>query len=236
MMADLPGTLARIAEIGYREVEFAGYFGRTPAEIKQLVATNGLVSPSAHISAFNTPDALKADPERAIAEAAEAGHSWIVFPFLDPAHRRTLDQYRLLADAFNAFGERCRANGMRFAYHNHDFEFQAIGGSVPYDLLLTRCDPDVVEFELDIYWATHGGREPHALLAEYPGRFTMCHIKDRAPDGSMADVGAGVIDFAAIFADPNATFLHYFVEHDTPADSMATARNSYAPANAAVNG
>jgi sugar phosphate isomerase/epimerase len=236
MMADLPGTLARIAEIGYREVEFAGYFGRAPAEIKRIVAANGLTAPSSHVSALNTPDALEADPERVIAEAAEAGHRWIVFPFLDPRYRRTLDQYRQLADALNAFGERCHDSGMRLAYHNHDFEFHAVEGTVPYDLLVGRSEPGVVEFEVDLYWARHGGRDPRGLLAQYPERLTMCHIKDSAPDGSMVDVGAGVIDFAAIFADPNARFVHYFVEHDTPKDSMATAARSFGPASAAVNG
>lgn len=235
MMADLPGTLARIAEIGYGEVEFAGYFGRPPAEIKRIVAANGLTAPSSHVSSLNTPDALAHDPERVIAEAAEAGHDWIVFPFLDPGHR-TLDQFRELADALNAFGERCRASDLRFAYHNHDFEFHAIDGTVPYDLLVAGTEPGVVEFELDLYWATHGGRDPRGLLAQYPGRFTMCHIKDSAPDGSMVDVGAGTIDFRAIFADPNASFVHYFVEHDRPKDSMSTAANSFGPASAAVNG
>lgn len=234
MMADLPGALSRIAEIGYREVEFAGYFGAPPAEIRRLVAASGLSAPAAHIGAFTGPDAVRDDPDRWIGEVAEAGHEWLVIPWLDEEDRRTLDQYRELADALNGFAERCRASGLKFAYHNHDFEFRPIDGVQPYDLLMERCDPALVAFELDLYWATHAGRDPRALLAQYPGRFPMCHVKDRAADGSMIDVGAGTIDFAAIFADPNASFVHYFVEHDAPRDSLATAAANFAPAREAI--
>lgn len=230
MAQDVSATLARVAALGYREVEFAGYFGATPAEIRRIVAEAGLTAPAAHISPFPGADQVPANAARWIDEAREAGHQTLVVPWLDPDQRRTLDQFRQLADAMNALGEQCRAAGLDLAYHNHDFEFAALDGAQPYDLLLQRCAPDLVAFELDLYWAVHGGRDPLALLADHPGRFPLCHVKDRATDGRMADVGAGGIDFAAIFASPDAAFRHYFVERDDAPDPFSSAAVSYAGA------
>lgn len=232
MAQDVPGTLARIAAVGYREVEFAGYFDTPPARIRRVLADNGLAAPAAHLNV--APAALRDSPAQWIDAAAEAGHRFLVLPWLDVQERRTLDQYRALADTMNVFAELCRAAGLAFAYHNHDFEFAALDGVPPFDLLMQRCDPDLVGFELDLYWAVHAGRDPRAVLAQYPGRFPLCHVKDRAPGGAMADVGAGTIDFAAIFASPDAAFRHYFVERDDAPDGLASAAASFGPARAAV--
>ena len=127
-------------------------------------------------------------------------------------------------------GEQARAAGIRFAYHNHDFEFARLEGRwLPYDALLERCDPRHVAFEMDLYWITKGGQDPLAYFARWPGRFPMVHVKDSMgpPDNKMADVGAGKIDWKRIFSkEQQAGIKHFFVEHDQPADAFASIRAS----------
>ena len=127
-------------------------------------------------------------------------------------------------------GPMAHAAGMRFAYHNHDFEFKAIDGTRPYDILLNETDPSLVDFEMDLFWVVYGGANPLDLFNQYPKRFPLVHVKDSSgpPDKKMVDVGQGTIDFRSIFAQGDkAGIKHYFVEHDQPADPIATIRNSY---------
>jgi sugar phosphate isomerase/epimerase len=120
---------------------------------------------------------------------------------------------------------------MQLTYHNHAFEFAAVDGRVPYDILLERCDPRFVAFEMDLYWITKGGRDPLAYFARWPGRFPLVHVKDSAgaPEHRMVDVGDGRIPWPAIFARrQQAGIRHSFVEHDNPADPLTSVRRSYA--------
>ncbi len=229
MQRDLPGTLERLAVIGYREVEFAGYFGRSPAEIKRLLEANRLTAPSTHVPF----EAVQANIDKVLDDAAAAGHSWITVPWLGDAHRASPDTWRAVADAFNRAGERAKARGLGFAYHNHDFEFVRAGDIVPFDLLIERTDPALVKFQMDIYWTTRAGGDPLAYIRKHPTRFPMFHVKDSsgAPNHAQTDVGAGVIDFASIFrldASQQNVFRHAFIEHDQPADPLAFAKNSFA--------
>ncbi|MEJ0058324.1 MAG: sugar phosphate isomerase/epimerase [Terricaulis sp.] len=221
MEQDVAGTLGRVADIGYDEVEFAGYFNTPASEIKRLLGTLNLTAPSAHVQ----PADMRDKPQEVIDAAKEIGHEYLVFPWLPPEQRVTLDLWRATADFCNTFAQQCQTAGLKFAYHNHDFEFQPIDGVVPYNLLRERCDPALVKFELDLYWASKAGQDPNTVLASDPGRFPMCHVKDMDAAGEMADVGAGTIDFAAIFAAN--TFEHYFVEHDATTDPFASAETSF---------
>lgn len=222
MAQDMAGTLNAVARIGYREVEFAGYFDTPPAGVRQYLDDAGLAAPAAHIAFTDARD----NPDLPIERAVVVEHQTLIVAWLPEEERRTLDQWRAWADVFNRFAERCRDAGLRFAYHNHDFEFQPIDGVMPFDLLLQRCDPALVDFELDIFWAVKAGQDVNAVLAANPARYPMCHVKDMAADGSMVDVGAGVIDFSDIFA--RHAFAHHFVEHDNPADSLASITASHA--------
>ena len=116
------------------------------------------------------------------------------------------------------------------AYHNHDFEFDTFGGDTPgYDVMLQETDPDLVDFEMDLFWVTHAGYDPVAYFERYPGRFSLFHVKDRAADGAMTSVGAGAIDFARIFEHAEQAGLeHAFVEHDNPGEAMNAALDSLA--------
>ena len=223
---DLPGTLQRIAEIGYRDVEFAGYHGRSPAEIRELLTRYGLGAPSAHVPIAN----LRDDWKKALDEAKAVGHEFVTIPWLGDADRASVDAWKRVAELFNRGGAEAKAAGLRFAYHNHDFEFQRIGDIVPFDLLLAETDPALVSFQMDIYWLVRAGHDPLAYFARHPGRFTMVHAKDSAgpPAHRMVDVGAGTIDFATLLPRAvSAGVEHVFVEHDQPADPIASISASY---------
>ncbi|MFB6273801.1 MAG: sugar phosphate isomerase/epimerase family protein [Salinibacter sp.] len=221
MEKDFRGTLENVAAIGYDEVEFAGYYDRTPDEIAALLDELGLAAPATHIPLQRIREA----PAKVIQTAERIGHQYIVCPYLAESERTSLEEYRRRAEEFSTFGERCTEAGLQFAYHNHDFEFTEMNGTLPYDVLLSETDPEHVKMELDLYWILEGGSEPLTYIEDNPARYPLCHVKDRGPDGSMAPVGAGTIDFASIFR--TAEFQHYFVEHDNPDAPMQSIRTSH---------
>ena len=223
---DFDGTLARIAEIGYREVEFAGYHGKSPSDVRAILTRLGLAAPASHVPI----DVFRRNIDGAIADAKTVGHQYLVVPWLDPAERRSIDDYRRLAEELNRFGEKVRAAGMRLGYHNHDFELGAMGGSVPLDMLFDRTDPNLVIFELDLYWVTKGGADPLTYFSRYPGRVHLVHVKDSAgaPEHRQVDVGKGTIDFGKILSRrEQAGIRHAFVEQDEPANPLEMVRASY---------
>ena len=227
LQRDFEGTLARLAAIGFREVEFAGYHGRSPQAVRAALDTAGLDAPSGHVPI----EAARNNWPRVLEAAHVARHQYLVVAWLPEEERGTLDGYRAAADLFNRAGEQARAAGIRFAYHNHDFEFARKEGRIPYDVLLERCDPRYVAFEMDLYWITKGGQDAFVYFARWPGRFPMVHAKDSAgpPAHRMVDVGAGIIPWHAIFARrEQAGIRHCFVEHDQPPDPLASVRASYA--------
>jgi len=225
MKADMPGTLARVAAIGYKEVEFAGYFGRTPREVHEMLEKYHLSSPSTHLP-FDTFQ----NWQKALDDSKVIGHKWVTLPWIPEEKRRTIADWKAIAAQFNQVGAQARKAGLRFAYHNHDFELKPIDGVKPLDILLGETDPKLVDFEMDIYWVIFGGADPFDYFKRFPRRFALAHVKDSSgpPDKKMVDVGQGKIDFRSIFAQSGqAGFKHYFVEHDQPADPIATIRNSY---------
>lgn len=228
MKRDVAATLARIARIGYKEVEFAGYFDRSPAEIRALLVANGLTAPSAHIPL----EILSSDPAGTAAAAKVIGHEYVVVPWLDPGAR---NDWHGLAKKLNEIGGEMSRAGLKLAYHNHNFEFAPMaGGVLPYEVLTGETDPALVKLEMDLYWTTMAGQDPLAWFAKYPGRFPLVHVKDSrgAPNNEMAPVGSGSIDWRRIFAKRNeAGIEHYFVEHDNaaegPGGAFASIESSY---------
>ncbi|MBW7933115.1 MAG: sugar phosphate isomerase/epimerase [Gemmatimonadaceae bacterium] len=225
MQKDMPGTLAAVSQCGYREVEFAGYFGRSPAEVRALLAANGLTAPSTHLGLGDVQERFAAT-----AEAAQAiGIRYLTVASLDMRTLKSADDWKRMADTFNAVGRQCASAGLRFGYHNHSVEFAPVEARVPLDVLIEGTDPSLVAFELDLYWAVRAGQDPVAYFRKHPGRFEMVHVKDAtaAPAQAMTDVGAGVMDWKAIFAQhTTAGIRHYFVEHDNPPEPMESIRRS----------
>ncbi len=224
---DVPGTIAAIAKAGVKEVEHFSLFGRPASEWRALQDANGLTSPSSHIGI----DRFRKDAPGAFAEANALGNQYVVVPWLAPdARGKTADSWKRLAAELNTYAAQAKAAGLKFAYHNHDFEFQKVeGGVVPYDILTTETDPSLVHLELDLFWCTKEGIDPLALFTRWPGRFPAVHVKDRARDGKQSDVGAGTLPFATWFAQaPRAGTTHFFLEHDEPADPIGFVRNSAA--------
>jgi len=226
MEHDMEGTLAQVAAAGYEEVEFAGYFGRTPAQVREMLTRHGLRAPSTHIE-YPADDAAWA---RTLDEAKTIGHDWVTIGWLDEPMRRTSADWVRIADRFNRLGALARQADLRFAYHNHDYVFARAGDRTRYDTLLARTDPALVDMEMDVYWVTKAGFDPMWYLRHHAGRFPMLHLKDAtaAPERRMADVGAGTIDWAALLTLARSQGTsHAFVEHDEPVDALASIRASH---------
>ena len=224
MAKDVEKTLQAIAGIGYREVEFAGYFTRPAKEIKGMLTRFDLSSPSTHVNG----ETVERDPTPFVDLAAEIGHDYVTIAYMQPENRQTADDWKRWVDVANRLGEACRKNGLRAAYHNHDFEFKEIDGVVPFELLLAGTDPDLIDFEVDFYWVAEAGHSIRDVLAKAPERMVLSHIKDRHVDGRMVDVGDGTIDFEGILADPVAASIrHCFVEHDIPDDPFQSVAASH---------
>jgi sugar phosphate isomerase/epimerase len=223
---DFEGTLAKVAALGFSEVEFAGYFNHTPQQVKSVLARNNLSAPSAHIST----SALRADLQPTIDAASTIGHQYIICAYLSAEERKSLDDYKRFIDLFNSAGERFKKASLQFGYHNHDFEFVPIDGKIPYDMILAGTDQKIVKMEMDLYWITKAGQSPLKYFSSHPGRFPLVHVKDMdaTPKRFFTEVGRGVIDFKQIFENADkAGIKHYFVEQDeTPGSPFSSIKTS----------
>jgi sugar phosphate isomerase/epimerase len=223
--ADFDATLARVAAIGYREVEFAGYFGHSALQVRASLRRTGLSAPSAHVPL----DALGNGWQAVIENALAIGHRYLVVASVGTV--TDLDGYRRVAERFNLAGEVAKKAGLRFGYHNHDFEFAPLAGKLPYDLLLEATDPQYVCFEMDLYWITKAGANPLNYFARWPGRIQLVHVKDAATElpHRMTDVGAGMLDWRVLLGrGAQAGVKHFFVEQDEASDPIASVTASYA--------
>jgi sugar phosphate isomerase/epimerase len=223
MERDFEGTLNKVAAIGFKEVEFAGYFNRTPDQVKAALARAGLSAPAAHVSLNAIREAWPAT----IRAAHAIGHRYLILAWLFPEERKSIDDYKRLADLLNSAGEAAKKEGLLLGYHNHDFEFEPLDGQVPYDLLMSATSADLVKMELDLYWIAKANRDPLKYFDSNPGRFHLVHVKDmdNTPKRFFTEAGRGVIDFKRIFArSQKAGFKHFFVEQDespgSPFDSI----------------
>ncbi|MDN3586859.1 sugar phosphate isomerase/epimerase [Pedobacter aquatilis] len=222
---DVKGTLEKVAKAGFTEVETYGFsikdqfWGLTPADLKKILDDNGLKAVSGHfglgsyLTDGNT-DELKA----AIVAAKALGMGYVTIPWLDTSIRKNAEDYKNLALKINEAGKMCKADGIKLAYHNHDFEFEKQGDTTGYEILLNNTEKDLVDFELDLYWVVRSGNDPKKLFTANPGRFPMWHVKDmdKANPALNAEVGTGSINFKAIFAEAKLSGMkHFFVEHET---------------------
>ena len=224
---DFENTLARVAEIGYREVEFAGLLDHSPRAVRAVLDGAGLAGVSSHVDFKSLGDPLP----KILDGAHTIGQKYIVCPWIDEEIRKQPDGWKRAAETFNRAGEVSQKAGIKFAYHNHTFEFvkeRVLGGKLPYDVLLAETDPKLVQMEMDLCWITEGGQDPLVYFDRYPGRFPLVHVKDMTKDHQMTEVGGGAIDWRRIFAQSEkAGMRHYFVEHDEPRAPFDSILTSY---------
>lgn len=238
---DYDGTLAQLAQMGYREVESGKDHDKPdPHEMHDALVRHGLTSPSYHVDWSSLGD----DWPKVIEANKIVGRTYLVNPWIDEEVRNKPDGWKHATETLNRAGEISQKAGIQFAYHNHWIEFVPLAdGRLPYDILLENLDPNLVKMEMDLGWITVGGQDPVKYFERYPGRFPMVHVKDvhEVPDAAsvrssrfagehmtiLADVGTGIINWKRIFAQSEqAGIKHYFVEHDNPKDCMKTARVS----------
>jgi sugar phosphate isomerase/epimerase len=223
---DFEGTLAKVAALGYKEVEFAGYFHHKPPEVKSILDRHGLKAPSTHIVMADLRNKLS----QVLEDSHVIGHEYIVLPWIDEKDRHPLDNWKRIAEFMNQTAEKVHQSGFQFAYHNHNFEFENMDGKMPYDVLQENTDRKLVKFEMDLYWITRGHQDPLKYFDKYPGRFPLVHVKDMDKNSeNYTEVGRGRIDFKRVFAQADKGGIkHYFVEQDeTPGSPFDSLKISY---------
>lgn len=227
MKANAKDTLAQVSKLGYKNLELAGYsngkfYGMEPVEFRKVVEDLGMKVISSHtgveVKGVDTGNAQKMAEDH-----AKIGVKYCVQPWLVEERRKTADSYKKFVDELNLVAEVMKKSGIRFGYHNHDFEFKKVDNVIPfYDIYLKNADPKLMTFELDLYWATKAGHNPVDIFKKYPGRFELWHVKDmeNSADKFFAPVGTGTINFKEIFAHQKDSGLkYYFVEQDATRDN-----------------
>jgi sugar phosphate isomerase/epimerase len=264
---NLTGALSMLSKIGYKEAELygpypfssplaierwnavtpslgfkgSGYFGHTAKEMKKILDENGFSVPSIHTDL----DTLQTRMNK-LGEAAQVlGNTYVVLPSIPAENRKTLDDFKKMAEAFNKIGESAKAQGIKFAYHNHGYGLKEINGQIPLELIFSNTDPSLVFFEMDLYWTTAGGGDPISLIEKYKGRYPLMHVKDMVKkvqfsgDGGdpkqwielfpyMTTAGNGVLDLKSIItkAKENGT-KHFIVEQDMVKEPEIALKKSF---------
>lgn len=233
---DLTGTLRRLGQLGYREIELAGLHGHSPAAFWAAASAARLRPIGAHYAMAD----LLTEPGRCIGEARDTGATWLVAASPKPARplapgvdwlsamraAMTPDAWRRNADALNTLAAKAKAADLAFAYHNHPIEFARYGAERGIDIILARTDPNLVKWELDVAWAVAGGADPVALLREHADRIRLLHLKGLharpIPGGYGTNFATGVIgqddviDWPAVFAAARGSVRHAYVEQEPP--------------------
>lgn len=226
MARDAKDTLKKVASYGYKQIEsFEGksgmFWGMSNKDFKKYLDGLGTRIISSHCN-------ISTDFEKKAAEAAEIGMKYLICPYKGP--QKSIDQFKKFADEFNKAGEICKKNGLRFAYHNHDYSFRPVEGQLPQEVMMNNTDKDLVDFEMDIYWVVAAGESPEAWFKKHPNRFRLCHVKDYAKTANgheSVQLGKGTIDFHSILKVGTANGLrNYIVEQEAftgsnPLDSAA---------------
>jgi sugar phosphate isomerase/epimerase len=251
---DFDATLGLVAQIGYREVETIGSFGRDPVEVRDLFDKHGLRSPSQHMvpgtlyDVFNkltrkeislddasriwrqemAPERVEPIMQESILRAKALGQKYIVWQILWPQQMQTRADLEKFCRALNKGGEICAREGHVLNFHNHSAEFTAHDGLVPYDFILANTDPRWVKFEIDLYWAVKGGADPVEYFRRQKGRYRQCHLKDGTASGEITVVGEGIMKFKPLIEAARAAGVeHYYVEQDGAADPLKASRQAY---------
>lgn len=213
IMDDPERIIRDVSGFGYQQIEshegpLGMFWGMGNKGFKAFMDEIGTTMISSHANVFN-------DFERKADEAAEIGVTYLVCPSIRGFIRQepTLDRYRRMADQFNGIGRAAKKAGISFAYHNHAYSFEELEGEIPQKILMDYTDPDLVEFQMDIYWVVAGGQDPAEWIRAYPNRFTSSHVKDMAngdqPESTV--LGMGTIDFPEVLRLARNNGMKYFI-------------------------
>lgn len=229
MKHDPARTLAAVRAMGYDDVELLwsfDNFGQTPQQLRATLRQLGLKAPSGHIA----PEALVKDWETSLEHAKLVGSQYLIVPSLPEETQTSLDAWRRWADHFNAAGDLARRAGIWLAFHNEPDHMKPINGVVPYDLFVERTDPSRVRLQLDFGNMVLGGARPMDYLVRYRDRYWSFHVKDVVADGTHdTELGAGRTDLRGLLAAiPDIQKKPCYVEQESPADELASARQNYA--------
>jgi sugar phosphate isomerase/epimerase len=228
---DLEGTLRKVYAAGFREIEFAGYYGKSPADLAKFMRDIGFSLVSTHSGAGD----IAKNGDKIIADAKALGLKYIVAssPGVSPEKEKLpweermksvdLTDWKWNADLFNKFGKQVSDAGMSFGYHNHSAEFKKFDGQTAFDYLFANTDPGHVKIELDIGWVAVAGEDPVALLNKYKDRVIALHVKDvarRGADGkepASVALGEGTVDWKAVIGTAKANGTKaFFYEQEAP--------------------
>ena len=220
----LEPTLHAVRDAGYRHVELAGLHGRSPAEMRDILDQVGLDVVAAHVPLAR----FEGDLAGVADEAKALGYEWVVVPWIAP-EERSPELVDSLPPKLDDWARDLAGQGLRLAYHNHDFEFEIAKDSVSlFDAIVQRTDPSLVFVELDVYWTAVAGVDPSALLGTLGERVRLLHAKDQAPDGGYTNVGQGYLDWALILDSAKEAGVEaYVVEHDDPPAPLDDVRISF---------
>ncbi len=222
---DVPGTLAEVQSWGVKYVELAGTYGLSPADFKAQLDAHGLVALSGHFGF----DLWAKDPEAVLSQADALGLKYVGCAWIPHEGAFNEAECRNAIDVFNKAGAAAAKHKMTFFYHTHGYEFQPSGDGTLFDMLVQGTDPKQVKFEMDIFWIAHAGQDPVKLLAKYPKRFELIHLKDMkkgTPTGLLtggsdvrndAALGEGMLDLPAILKEARKIKAKwYFIEDESP--------------------
>lgn len=228
MKKDPERTLAAVRAMGYDDVELLwsfDNFGRTPKEVHDTLKHEGLKAPSGHIA----PEVLLNGWEKLLDDAKTVGHQFVVVPSLPDATAQSLDEWKRWADRFNAAGDLARRRGLWLMFHNEPGHMKPIGSTVPYDLFIERTDPSKVRLQLDVGNMEVGGGKPLQYIQQYRDRYWSFHLKDVVQDGTHdTELGAGRMNLRSLLAAiPEVQKKPCYVEQESPADELASARQNY---------
>lgn len=223
MQADAMGTLKQIASLGFKQIESARsekghYYGLSPKEMKQVCADFGMTLRSGHAH-------IDDQWNKTMEEAVESGQEYLICSTM-PTAGQTVDNYKTVAEAFNKAGEECKKLGIKFGYHNHEYEFESENDQVLYNVLLDNTEADLVHMELDLGWVIVGGKDPLDYFSKYPGRFPLWHLKDMdLAKKHSVEFGKGQLDIIAMLKNREQSGMKFmFVEQEeytsTPMESM----------------
>lgn len=208
---DFLGTIKEIGEIGYRNVELAGYYGHSAKEVRKALEDAGLNAPSAHIGLSVGDDAIWDNLKKQVEYANELGLKRFIVPSYPLGDNPTLDDVNKMADNLEQAAKIVTASGLQFGYHNHEFEFQLVDGKFAIDHIFDRIPSDLLFAEFDLGWVKVAGQDPATYIKKYAGRLPVVHAKDFKEDGTDTEIGKGSVDWDSALAACEEVGVEYVI-------------------------